>query len=110
MKKKTHPQNHEVVATCHCGGSFKIMSTLKDVRVDICSACHPVFAGSTGKRLMDTEGLVDKFKKRYANTAKIQAEIKDRKVKKAEVVAELAKEEKARKESKKSRVIGKTKV
>ena len=62
MKKETHPEYHTVTATCVCGGEFIVGSTLSEVRVDICSNCHPLFTGK--QKILDTEGRVDKFKKR----------------------------------------------
>ena len=106
MKKGIHPDFHEVVATCHCGGAFKIGSTEKEVRVDMCSNCHPVFTGK--EHVMADKGRVDDFKKRYKHTEKLQAEKKQRDDRKAEI-AELDTEQKNRKRQKKN-VIGKTEV
>jgi large subunit ribosomal protein L31 len=64
MQKGIHPDYHEVTATCACGAQFKTGSTLKEIRVDICSACHPLFTGK--QKIMDTEGRVDKFMKKLA--------------------------------------------
>ncbi|MDR1323874.1 MAG: 50S ribosomal protein L31 [Candidatus Margulisbacteria bacterium] len=64
MQKGIHPDYHEVTATCACGAQFKTGSTLKDIRVDICSACHPLFTGK--QKILDTEGRVDKFMKKLA--------------------------------------------
>jgi large subunit ribosomal protein L31 len=64
MKKGIHPDYNEVIASCACGAQFKTGSTLKEVRVDICSACHPLFTGK--QKILDTEGRVDKFNKRLA--------------------------------------------
>jgi large subunit ribosomal protein L31 len=64
MKKDIHPKYNEVVASCACGAEFKTGSTLKEIRVDICSNCHPMFTGK--QKIMDTEGRVDKFNKRLA--------------------------------------------
>lgn len=66
VKDKIHPEYHAVVAACACGAEFEIGSTKKTIRVDICSKCHPLFTGK--QKLMDTEGRVDKFKKKYAAT------------------------------------------
>lgn len=64
MKKDIHPKYYEVVASCACGAQFKTGSTLKEIRVDICSNCHPLFTGK--QKIVDTEGRVDKFKKKLA--------------------------------------------
>jgi len=65
MKEKTHPKYFEAVAICACGATHKIGSTKEKIHVDICSACHPLFTGK--QKLMDIEGRVQKFKKKYAN-------------------------------------------
>lgn len=69
-KEKTPPKivakdiaYHEVVATCACGAEYKTGSTLENIRVDICAACHPFFTGE--QKLLDTEGRIEKFKKKY---------------------------------------------
>lgn len=65
MKENTHPNYHEVKVSCACGNEF-ITGTTKDtdnLRVEICSKCHPFFTGK--QKLVDTGGRVDKFKKRY---------------------------------------------
>lgn len=63
MKEKIHPEYHKVTATCACGATYDIGSTKKTIRVDICSACHPLFTGK--EKLLDAEGRVEKFKKKY---------------------------------------------
>ena len=64
MKDGIHPQYFaESVVTCVCGNTFKTGSTQKEVRVDICSNCHPFFTGK--QKLMDTEGRIDRFRKKY---------------------------------------------
>lgn len=65
MKENLHPTYYTTMATCACGAKFEIGSTKKDLRVDICSACHPLFTGK--QKLLDTEGRVQKFTKKYAN-------------------------------------------
>ena len=106
MQKDISPTYHEVIATCHCGATFKVGSTIEEIRVDICSACHPMFSGKGGHKILDSEGVVDKFKKRYENTAKIQEELKKRKQHRED----MTKEEIDRKQRKKERVIGKTNI
>ena len=64
MKQDIHPKYNEVEAACACGEKFKIGSTTKSLHVDICSKCHPFYTGT--QKLMDTEGRVEKFKKKYA--------------------------------------------
>jgi large subunit ribosomal protein L31 len=64
MKEKLHPVLNEVKVHCACGNEFMTRSTRKDMRVEICSNCHPFFTGK--QRLMDTEGRVEKFNRKYA--------------------------------------------
>jgi len=65
MKLNTHPQAHEINAECACGASYLIASTLPEIKVTICSNCHPCFTGK--QKLIDTAGRVEKFKKKYTN-------------------------------------------
>ncbi len=66
MKEGIHPKyNAEATVICVCGNTFKTGSTQAEVRVDICSACHPFFTGK--QKLMDTEGRIDRFRKKYGN-------------------------------------------
>jgi large subunit ribosomal protein L31 len=64
MKDKIHPEMHEVMVHCACGNEFLTRSTKKELRVEVCSNCHPFFTGK--QRLMDTEGRVEKFNRKYA--------------------------------------------
>ena len=66
MKKDIHPDYHEVTVICACGNTFKTGTTKKgdEIRIDICSKCHPYFTGK--QKLVDSGGRVDKFKKRYS--------------------------------------------
>ena len=64
MKEKIHPAYHEVTVHCSCGNSWKTRSTNKELRLEICSACHPFFTGKA--KLIDTAGRVERFQKRYA--------------------------------------------
>jgi large subunit ribosomal protein L31 len=64
MKDKIHPVLHDVKVHCACGNEFMTRSTKTEMRVEICSSCHPFFTGK--QRLMDTEGRVEKFNKKYA--------------------------------------------
>ncbi|MES2855400.1 MAG: 50S ribosomal protein L31 [Bdellovibrionota bacterium] len=64
MKEGIHPKYFaEAAVTCVCGHTFKTGSTQAEVRVDICSQCHPFFTGK--QKLMDTEGRIDRFRKKY---------------------------------------------
>lgn len=63
MKKDIHPQLHLVTAVCACGNSFQTHSTKKELRLEICNACHPFFSGK--QKLIDTAGRVERFNRRY---------------------------------------------
>lgn len=67
MKKGLHPELHLVTAVCACGNTFQTRSTKKELRLEICSACHPFFTGR--QKFIDTAGRVERFKKRYSKTA-----------------------------------------
>ena len=70
MKSDTHPQFFmDAKVTCACGAVFAIPGTNKDIRVEICSQCHPFYTGN--EKLIDTAGRVDKFKKRREASAKV---------------------------------------
>ncbi|MGQ9780480.1 MAG: 50S ribosomal protein L31 [Bacillota bacterium] len=62
MKKDIHPKYYQATAICACGETFQTGSTKKEIRVEVCSKCHPFFTGK--QRIVDTGGQVDKFKKR----------------------------------------------
>ena len=63
MKKDIHPNYAETTIACACGNVIQTRSTEKDIKVEICSACHPFFTGK--QKLVDTAGRIDRFKKRY---------------------------------------------
>jgi len=63
VKKKIHPEYHDVLVTCACGNKIQTRSTKKDITIDICSNCHPFFTGK--QKLVDTEGRVQRFRRRY---------------------------------------------
>jgi large subunit ribosomal protein L31 len=72
MKAGIHPAYEEVKVICACGSNFKTRSTSKgDVHVEICSSCHPFFTGR--QKLIDTEGRVDRFQKKFAKAKELQA-------------------------------------
>lgn len=68
MKEGIHPQYEKVTVKCACGAEFETRSTKKDIRLDICSKCHPFFTGK--QKLVDTGGRVDRFKKRFGIESK----------------------------------------
>ncbi len=63
MKKGIHPKYEPTTITCACGNAIETRSTVKDIKVEICSSCHPFFTGK--QKLVDTAGRVERFKKRY---------------------------------------------
>lgn len=63
MKKEIHPDYNQVTAKCACGAEFETGSVLKDIRVDICSKCHPFFTGK--QKLVDSAGRVERFRRKY---------------------------------------------
>ncbi len=63
MKQGIHPDYKKCKVTCACGNTFETGSTKDEIRVEICSACHPFFTGK--QKLVDTGGRVGRFKKRY---------------------------------------------
>ena len=63
MKEKIHPQYKEVKVVCACGETFMTKSTRQNIRVDICSKCHPFFTGK--QKIVDAEGRVEKFRRKY---------------------------------------------
>ena len=68
MKKDIHPEYNETSITCACGNTLQVGSTKSDVRVEICSQCHPFFTGK--QKLVDTAGRIERFRKKYAKFQK----------------------------------------
>lgn len=68
MKAGIHPGYSEATVSCACGMKFQTRSTVGDMKVDICSACHPFFTGT--QKIVDTEGRVERFRKKYAKKSK----------------------------------------
>ncbi len=66
MKKKIHPEYFETTITCACGNVVHTRSTKKNLRVEICSKCHPYFTGK--QKYVDSAGRVEKFEKRYGKS------------------------------------------
>lgn len=63
MKPGIHPEYKVATVTCACGNTFQTRSTASDLRVEICSACHPFFTGR--QKLVDSAGRVEKFMQKY---------------------------------------------
>ena len=67
MKTEIHPQYQQVQVHCACGETWMTGSTKKELRVEICSKCHPFFTGK--QKLVDSAGRIDRFQKKYAKKA-----------------------------------------
>jgi large subunit ribosomal protein L31 len=63
MKDKIHPKYELTKITCACGNVIETRSTARDLKVEICSACHPFFTGK--QKLVDTAGRIERFRKKY---------------------------------------------
>ncbi|MBT8445823.1 MAG: 50S ribosomal protein L31 [Gammaproteobacteria bacterium] len=70
MKSNLHPELHLIEVTCACGNKFSTHSTSEDVRLEICSACHPFFTGK--QKIVDSGGRVDRFKKRFGTRGSVR--------------------------------------
>lgn len=88
MKENIHPKYFKTTATCACGGAFDIGSTSENVRVDICSACHPLFTGK--QKLLDAEGRVQKFQKKYSGVTVVKKAPQKKRILKAKPAAKPA--------------------
>ncbi len=71
MKPNIHPELHEVTVHCQCGAEFQTRSTKKELRVEVCSACHSFYTGK--QRDMTIAGRVEKFNRKYAKKAEVAA-------------------------------------
>ncbi len=67
MKANIHPNYGTCTVHCACGNTFTSRSTREEIRVEICSSCHPFFSGK--EKLIDSAGRIEKFQKKYAATA-----------------------------------------
>ncbi|MEK7569790.1 MAG: 50S ribosomal protein L31 [Patescibacteria group bacterium] len=75
MKSEIHPKYYEgAKATCACGAVYRVGSTMPEIQVEICSACHPFYTGN--EKIVDTAGRVERFKKRAAKTTVARAKVK----------------------------------
>ena len=91
MKKNIHPKYYDdCKITCACGNTFTTGSTLPEIKVEICAACHPFFTGEM--KYVDTLGRVEKFKKKQAKVGKKYVKKSDRKKIKAQKEEKTAKE------------------
>ena len=76
MKPGIHPKYEETTVTCACGNTFTTRSTRQNLRVDICSNCHPFYTGE--QRIVDTAGQVDRFMRRLQTAQSKQADAQQR--------------------------------
>ena len=67
MKEDIHPKYVETKVTCGCGSTFGTRSTKPELKVDICSECHPFYTGKL--KYVDTAGRIEKFQKKFANAS-----------------------------------------
>jgi len=81
MKKDIHPKYYpKAKVTCACGNTFEIGSTVPEIHIEICSACHPLYSGK--HKFVDTARRVDKFQERVKKAQELQAKSKKRKISK----------------------------
>lgn len=71
MKRELHPELFEINATCACGSAFVTRSTNPDIKVTLCSQCHPFFTGQ--QKFVDSAGRIEKFERKYAKTGNKKA-------------------------------------
>jgi len=83
MKENTHPAYQQTVIRCACGNEITTGSTKKEIRVEICSKCHPFYTGK--QKLVDSAGRIERFRRKYEKYNKAAEEAKEAKeAKKAE--------------------------
>jgi large subunit ribosomal protein L31 len=70
MKAEIHPEYYETAVRCACGHEVTTRTTLKEMHVEICSACHPFYTGK--QKLLDTAGRIEKFNRKYAKAKKAE--------------------------------------
>jgi len=68
MKKEIHPEVFDSVVRCACGATFETRSTEKEIRIEICSSCHPFFTGK--QKFVDSAGRIERFRKKYGEKVK----------------------------------------
>ena len=99
MRENIHPAYPTAKVHCACGAQWETRSTHGDLQLDICSNCHPFFTGK--QKLLDTQGRIDRFNKKYANAPKASEKPKKAAAApKKEAAAKPAKEKKAKAEKK----------
>jgi large subunit ribosomal protein L31 len=68
MKKDIHPPFQKAIVHCACGNEFETFSTVKEINVEICSQCHPLFTGQ--QKIVDSTGRVERFRRKYQKALK----------------------------------------
>ncbi len=89
MKEGIHPKYEEVNVRCACGNTFTTRSTKSELHQEICSACHPFFTGR--QKLIDTEGRVDRFNKKFGLQTSEQRKVAEKAAKAAKAAKAPAK-------------------
>lgn len=72
MKSEIHPEYHETEVICACGNKVNTRSTVKEMHIEVCSACHPFYTGK--QKLMDSAGRIEKFTRKYEKALKAKKE------------------------------------
>ncbi len=86
MKTDIHPVYHQAKVSCACGNNFVVGSTETEIKVEICSNCHPFYTGTA--KLLDTAGRVDKFQARLQKQAAMQSKAQPKAPRKSQATAE----------------------
>lgn len=68
MKRDIHPPFQKAIVHCACGNEFETYSTEREIKVEICSQCHPLYTGQ--QKIVDTRGRVERFRRKYENVGK----------------------------------------
>ena len=76
MKEGIHPNYVKATVTCVCGNSFETRSTTGDMKLEICSKCHPFFTGK--QKIVDTAGRVERFQRKYAGVETLDVKKKSK--------------------------------
>ncbi len=77
MKKDIHPPFQKAIVHCACGNEFETFSTAKEITVEICSQCHPLFTGQ--QKMVASRGRVDQFRRKYRNVGEDRGSTKGKK-------------------------------
>ncbi|MEI7641006.1 MAG: 50S ribosomal protein L31 [bacterium] len=73
MKEKIHPKYEKAIVSCACGSTFETRTSVGNINVDVCAACHPFFTGV--QKFVDADGRVEKFRKKAAKKVETKKEI-----------------------------------